>query len=110
MQVCPFKEIAILFREQQCSYREIRGQRHIHQQLGYEGVDVILAHPARHRDAMVAVAYEVDIADLPQIDWRQVDQSFHGALDAAPALFDRFGERQKAPVEIAVAALAADDM
>src|SRR4051794_28144299 len=69
-----------------------------------------LAHPARHRDAMVAVAHEVDIADLPQIDRRQIDQSIHCTLDAAPALFDCFVTRQKAPVEIAVAALAADDM
>src|SRR3954470_18133895 len=59
---------------------------------------------------MIAIAHEVHIADLPQIDRRQIDQSIHRAFDAAPARFECFSARQKAPVEVAVAALTTDDM
>src|SRR5262245_20975739 len=51
---------------------------------GHDGVDLLLAQRRGDRDAMVAIAHKVDLAELDQLDRRQTDVAQIGPGDAHP--------------------------
>src|SRR4051794_12066636 len=77
---------------------------------GHLGVDLALSQRRRRRDAMVAVAHEVGIANLDQLDRRQAQPTHVGFGYADPAILGVPFERMKRAVEILAAPLAATDL
>ena len=68
-----------------------------------------LAALACDRDAMIAIAHEVDLSDLVELDRRQGNILILGAADALPAIHGPIIERQKQAIEIGITPLTPND-
>ena len=74
------------------------------------GIDLLLPQRRRRRDAMVAVAHEVGIAKLDQLNRRQAAAAHIRSGDADPAILGVILQRVKRAVEILAAPLATVDL
>ena len=74
------------------------------------GVDELLTAFAGDADPVIAVLDEVDVTDLVELDWREIDVLIVGAVDVLPAAGGEALTREKLAVEILEAVHAADDL
>ncbi len=105
-----FLESGILRLADQVVDVQIGGQRHPGRNLGHPGLDLLQAIGSGHRDPVVPVANEIDLAHQVDVDGGEAAGAMHGHVDPLPAFFGGRVEGEEGPVEVPVAPHAADDV
>ena len=108
MELCPLKKITVFFFEWESINGQITRHGDIDEQFGDIGIDVPLADATCHRNAVIAIAHKVDVADFVDVDRRQINVLQSRFVDIHPAFTGvvRFGE--EVTVKIAIPPFATD--
>ena len=95
--------------QRQVGERDLALGADLGEHLGHVGVDVLVAERARHRDAVVAVLHEVQLADPVDVDRRHGLAAALRGGDPLPARAHLAGGGAEAAVELAAAVHGAHD-
>ena len=109
VQLGLFEELVVFGFQDQLIGFDIGGQGDVAMHLGDISLDVYYAHLACHRNPVVSIPYEIDFADLVDLDRRQPDQSRRCHAHARPPLGLDVPAGQKITGEVGITPHAADD-
>jgi hypothetical protein len=86
MQLRGLEELCVLRRSEQLFGIHVAAQRRAGLDIDDAGVDRVATEAARHRNAMVAVDNVIAVADLVDVDRRQLPAFDHRGVDPRPSI------------------------